>query len=452
MRKRWVIPLLSVGILAALVWGYNQYQVRRSYEIHTENQYNRAFAELSTHVDGLETQLSKSLASNSPPILMRFFSDIWRQSYAAQSDLGQLPLGTVELSRTKTFVAKVAAFTYGLAVNRDIRQKPLSEQEWRTLRDMHKTSQYISGRITALQEEMLRGSGRWTEVDRLGATSAVSEGGRGLQTNKVTKSFMMMEDGMKRLPNPDFEGNMLNFKETPHGLTGPNISMEQGKNIARQFVPGGFRMSVVFEGRNRGNFPVYVYSLSNTKAKNAAPIRVAVSVKGGHVAWMLHDRNPMGSRVSLSQAEQLAQNFLAAKGLGPVTPVARESFGNTATISLAHNDQGYVIYPELIKIQVAQDNGEIIGMEAVPFLTFHQPNRVLPRPRLNEKEIRARLNPHLKVERLRTAVILNDRYKEVPCYEATGRLDDQRYRVYLSAAGGVEEKIERISAQGTSVD
>lgn len=457
MRRRWTTPVLSVALLAALVWGYNQYQVRRGYELATENQYNRAFAELSTSVDGLNSQLSKAMVSNSPPVLMRFFSDIWRQAYTAQAALGQLPLGSVDLSRTKNFVAKAAAFTYGLAIKRDLRQKPLTEKEWTTLRDLQKTASYVSDRLATLQDRMIRGDDRWLDVDRHDTKAAV--GGQDLQTNNVTKSFMMLEDGMKRLPDPDFEGNMLNFKQTPMGLTGSSITVQQGREIARRFVPNGQRMRVTYEGRNRGDFPLYVYSLSpaatrtkGQRAEDSAPIRVGVSVKGGHVVWMLRERPVTVARLNLNQAQKRAAAFLAAKGFDKTTTVARQSFENVATFSQAHVDSGYVVYPELFKVQVAQDNGEILAMEAAPYLTFHQPNKKIAQPKLNEAQARKKLNPHLKVASMRKAVILNDRYEKVPCWEATGTAGGQRFRVYLSALNGMEEKIMRIDGQGTEME
>lgn len=452
--RRWVAPLLSLALIGSLVWGYQQFQAKRNWEIRTENQYNRAFTELSTHVDGLESQLAKAMVSNSPSILMRYFSDIWRQAQMSQNDLGQLPLASVELAGTKSFLAKVGAFTYDMAVRRDVRQKPLSEKEWQTLRGLQRQARFISGKLFSLQEEMMEGTERWLNVDRtdgLDMTTAVERSGK-LRTNKVTKSFMMLEDGLKRLPDPDFEGNMLNFKEMPRGVTGAPITVEQGRNIARRIVPNAMGMRVRYDGRIRGDMPTFMYTLTNPRRRNASPVRIALTLKGGHLAWMLKERNFGEPRLNLNEVRRRAAAFVASRGYPKMTPVSAEALDGIAVVSLACVCDGYVVYPSLVKIQVALDTGEIMGAEAVPFLTFHQSGKTYPAPQLSQASARKRINPHLKIDKMRPAVILDDRFKEVTCWETSGTMNGERFRVYINTTNGQEEKIQRVNADGVEIE
>ena len=103
---------------------------------------------------------------------------------------------------------------------------------------------------------MLDGETKWLQVDRddaRGLATAVGDPGQATGTNKVTKSFYMLEDGLKRLPEPEIEGNTLNFTEKPRGLTGAEISVEQGRQICRRMVPQGERMRISYDGRTGGN-------------------------------------------------------------------------------------------------------------------------------------------------------------------------------------------------------
>ena len=454
-RRRWLIPLLSVAFIASLFWGFQQYQAHRSWEIRTENQYNRAFSELSAHVNGLESQLAKAMVSNSPPILMRYFSDIWRGAYMSQEDLGQLPLASMELANTKNFLAKVGAYTYDMAVRRDLRQRPLSEKEWQTLKDLRQQAQHISTSLLSLQEDMLDQGDRWLDVDRVdvrGLTTAAGNRRADLENNKVTKSFMMLEDGLKRLPDPDFEGNMLNFKEKPRGLTGDQVTVEQGRKIAREFIPDSEGLRIRYDGRIRGDMTTYTYTLSDPQDEENSPVRIGVTSKGGHVAWMLKERAVDEGPLTLKQSEERAKAFLASRGYPSMTPVSTEDFANIATVSMACICDGYVVYPDLVKVQVARDNGEVLAVEAIPYLTFHRPGRSFNPPSISKAEAQKKINRHLNIEDLRPAVILDDRFKEVPCWEAIGKLDAQRYRVYINAESGQEEKIQRVNANGVEIE
>jgi len=374
----------------------------------------------------------------------------------AQEELGQLPITSVEMSRTKDFLAQVGAFTYNMATNRDIRQQKLSDKERKTLLSLHNQCKYISNQLTGLQEEMLDGETKWLQVDRddaRGLATAVGDPGQATGTNKVTKSFYMLEDGLKRLPEPEIEGNTLNFTEKPRGLTGAEISVEQGRQICRRMVPQGERMRISYDGRTRGNMATYMYTLTpKNNRQGEQQTKVAITVKGGHLAWFLKERTVTGSRLSIKEIHRRVQAFLASRGYPEMVPVATEEFDGVATVSMVCRCDGYVVYPDMIKVQCAKDNGEILGVEAITYLTFHRPKRSFPAPRLSEAEVCKGLSPNLKVDEIRQAVVMDEGFKEKTCWEVLGRADGDRYRIFLSAETGEEEKIQRIDENGLEIE
>lgn len=462
------IPLLTIALVASLVWGYSQYRSKRSWELRAENQYNKSFSELSMHVGDLETQLAKVLVSNSPPKLLKNFTDIWRQAYLSQEDMGQLPLASVELAKTKEFLAKVGAFSFNMVnqLNQNGNQKPvtvdtsnqvLSEKDWNTLSGLHRQARYLSEQLTTLQERMLESSEKWISVDRISATAMTTDVSSRLDTNKITKGFLMMEDGFERLPEPELEGNLLNIKPTPKGITGENISVEQARKIALDFIEkDSTRYRANYEGQIKGNYPLYHFRLTEEskegeKTKTADLARLAVTVKGGHIGWMLKERNVTKTSISLDEAKTRARNHLENRGYSGMTPVAVEEFRNIALVSLCPTIQQTVVYPEMIKVQVALDNGEILGTEALSYLTFHDQKRVIPSPRLSETEVKERLNKNLKLEQLKKAIILNDQFHEILCYECIGTLNRERFRLFINASSGMEERIQHINEQGVEI-
>lgn len=101
-----------------------------------------------------------------------------------------------------------------------------------------------------------------------------------------------------------------------------------------------------------------------------------------------------------------------------------------------------MIYPEEIKLQIALDNGEILGFEAMNFLTFKGAASAPAYP-LTEAQARARVNKRLKIERVRKAVILDDRFRMVATYEFKASLNKEKFLVYINAATGDEVKLIR---------
>jgi spore germination protein len=452
MKNKLIIPILLLALVIITAWGYSQFQARRQWEINAENQYQRAFEEFTNHVGNMESAMSKTLVAGSFPQSNRLLTDIWRESNSSQTNLGQLPLSSMELSRIKMLLAKVSTFSFNSAQNQLIKGNRLNNKEWNTLKNFRDQTQIIQRHLTALREQFYTNRARWLEVDRLGPIGAAGIAGSGLNSNKVTKAFLMLEDGLRRVPDIQFEGNNLGFIPKPTGLAGTNISQREAITIARRFLGPDYRRAPIqYDRVIHGGFPSYMSTVTHPQHPNRT-INLSISIKGGHVAWMLGNRAVRNARLRMTQAEQAAKAFLSRNRYPAMEAVSSEMFANIATVSLAPVRNEVIFYPELIKVQVAQDNGEILGIDAIAFLTFNDPKAPpLPTPRLRQKDIRRLLNPHLTPEKIRLVQVLDEMYNKVLCYEVSGILDDNRYLIYYNANTGKEEKLRRVDRNGNEI-
>ena len=91
MKNKLLIPILFLALICTGGWGYSQYQAKRQWEISAENQYQRAFEELTGHVNNLETQLTKSLVAASVPQFIQLMTDGWREANSCQEDIDNCP-------------------------------------------------------------------------------------------------------------------------------------------------------------------------------------------------------------------------------------------------------------------------------------------------------------------------------------------------------------------------
>jgi spore germination protein len=451
MRPRFVIPVLLLGLLVATGWGYSQYQAKRQWELNAENQYQRAFAELATHVNNLEADLSKSLVAASFIQNIRLLTNVWREANTCQENLGQLPLTSMELFGTKNLLANVGAFCFNTAQKKLIKGERVSQTEWDKLQVLRNRTRVMVNHLGNMQQNFFAARSRWSELDRLSAVGAAGMA-HNLNTNQVTKSFLMLEDGLKRAPDVAYEGNNLNFTPHPTGLTGKNVSIKDAEAITRRFLqpdyPGA---KVSYERRIGGNFPSYMMRVV-IPGRFSKELRCNVSAKGGHMVWFLSNRNVKGSRWGLDRCGVKATAFLSQKGYSDMQVVARESYANIATLTCAPRRNQVVYYPELVKVQVAQDNGAILGCDFVPYLTFHTPSQPpVPKSAYTAKQIAKKLNPNFKPEKIQRAEVLDEMYNKVSCYEVAGRQGDDRYLIYYNANNGREEKIRRIDRNGNEL-
>lgn len=453
MRRFWTLPIAALALALVGFWGYTQYVSRVRWETRAETQYQRAFIDLTNNLGGLETQLAKASVGNSPRFLRSTLADIWRLSYAAQEKLGQLPIGTVELSRMKMLLAKVAAFAYRVT-DRPSEEMRLSEEDWRTMQGFRSQARYVAGQLTSMQANIVQNNLRWVDVDRLTAGSLTAAAAyQRLGTNKLTKSLVMVENGLKRMPDPGFPESAVIFRPRPKALAGARkVTPEEGARIAARFVGGpGARINAKYLGRIRGEMPAFLYTVTPMGGRGAAT-RVGLTEQGGMVAWMLAERPVRERRQGFASAAEAAERFLRQKGFGEMALVSQEDLGTVNVVTMAPLIRGVLYYPEMVKCEVAMDNGQVIGYEGVPYLTFHDPNRSIGEARLSPAEVRKKVSPHLRIGKMRRAIVLNQDQREVLCYEVDGTMRGERFLVYLSAADGSEVKIRRVDQNGVEID
>ena len=124
------------------------------------------------------------------------------------------------------------------------------------------------------------------------------------------------------------------------------------------------------------------------------------------------------------------------------------------TCTLVPERKGVRYYPEFIKVQVAQDNGDILGCDTIAYLTFNEPAVTVQqstKPKYTKNQIKQLLNPHFKLESIQLAQVLDEMYNKVLCYQCNGTQGNDRYQIYYNCSNGREEKIRRVDQYGNEL-
>lgn len=110
------------------------------------------------------------------------------------------------------------------------------------------------------------------------------------------------------------------------------------------------------------------------------------------------------------------------------------------TVNYAYMQDDIVVYADLIKLKIALDNGEILGIETSGYLNNHT-EREEQIPVITIEEAQANLNKNLEITSSGKAIIPTEWKTEVFCYEFKGRIYDTDFLVYVNAKTGKEENI-----------
>ena len=114
------------------------------------------------------------------------------------------------------------------------------------------------------------------------------------------------------------------------------------------------------------------------------------------------------------------------------------------TINYAYHQQSesgeVTMYPDLIKLKIALDNGEILGIETTGYLNSHY-ERKLPPIKVSKEQAKQNLNQNLEIKSESLAVIPTQFQTELFCWEFKGTIEETEFLVYINAETGKEEDI-----------
>ena len=285
----------------------------------------------------------------------------------------------------------------------------------------------------------------WEEVRRRASRAL---GGREAPS---APGFDRIEDHFEQLPVIQYDGPFSDhvLQRKPKGLTGEPVSERRAEEIALEFSPLGPKGELVATAEQRVNGDVPGYRVALRRRGEEQPVAVMdVSEKGGHVVWMLALRDVKEARLSLDEAKRRAEAFLRERGFGPMAATYLSEAENQAVIPFVPEVDGVLVYPDLVKVTVALDDGEIVGFEALGYLMSHT-EREIPEPALSAAEAKERISPQLTATgEPRLAIIPLDTLEEVFTWEVPATLGSDRYLVYINALTGREERILRLVETG----
>ncbi len=183
--------------------------------------------------------------------------------------------------------------------------------------------------------------------------------------------------------------------------------------------------------------PYYDFSIDFAEEKGA---NVAISKKGGHIIYASLDRKVEENKISQEEAGEKAKEFLETHEFTNMKETYYMKEENIVTINYAYEQEGVIMYPDLIKVKVALDDGEILGIETTGYLNSHT-ERELVEEQISLEEARENINENLEITSERKAVIPTKWKSEILCYEFQGKVNDKEFLVYVNVETGREEDI-----------
>ena len=425
--------VLAAALLAAFIWGFMANKRADALEVTVENQYNRAFHEMVDYIDSIDTQLTKAQLANSPAQLATISNDIFQQAAEAKSCLGQLPTSEIQLENTAKFLSQVGDYTYVLSQNM-INGTGISDEEYKNLVSLNDYASKLKNSLTDIQSDIYSGEIKFTGTDNGGRGNIAQAAG-----GDILADLENVEKSFDEYPSLIYDGPFSEHIENQESVMlkdAPELSRDQALEKAEEFLgEGGEGLEFSNETSNTA-----VDAYTFVKSSDDSRMAVSVTKRGGFILYFLDSAAVTEEKIAVDDAIERARAFLEARGYDNMTDSYYEKTNGIATINFAYTQDGVVCYSDLIKVRVALDTGNIVGMESKGYLMNHR-TREIAAPSITAEQAREHVSKNLAVTAARLAVIPKDSLKEVLCYEFKGTFGDKNFIVYVNADNGREENI-----------
>ncbi len=400
--------------------------------VAVNNSYDRAFFELTDYVSDIDTLLSKAQLASSPAQMASISNEIFMQAAEAKSCFGELPPQNSSLENTAKFLSQVGDYTYVLSQNM-INGAAVSQEEYETLGNLNQYASELSKHLGQIKDRIYSDGASFETASAKLFTPVFAAGG------DIMTDLENVEKTLEGYPSLIYDGPFSEHIENMQSVminSASEISQEDALQKAREFL--GSRGDGLEYSGDMTNTAIEAYTFGSDR--DGTSISLGITKRGGYVLYFLENRDVNESKYDVASATESAMRFLEAHGFTDMADSYYEVRNNIATINFAYMQNGVKCYSDLVKVRVALDNGEIIGMESKGYLMNHR-EREIPGAVMTEEEAKTHVSTHLAVEGVSLAIVPKDSLKEVLCYEFKGTYMDKNFIVYINAENGREENI-----------
>ena len=396
--------------------------------------YQKSFYDTVEQVDNIDLNLSKALATSDSGALQKYLVDTAINSELAENDLQQLPLQDESKFYTTKLINQIGDYAKYLN-NKLINGEKLSEEDYQSLDRLYRANQTLKESLGRMVSDM----------GEKFSFSSMLEKGNG---NIVVEGFDELQNLSVQYPELIYDGPFsdgLNEREIK-GLKGEEISEESAREKFSQIFANYALKDVKSVGSASGDIECY-----NVQATVDGDLMYAqISKKGGELIMFSFAGSCDAVYCDGDDATKVAEEFLQSLGYEDMKPVWINLSNNVYTINFAFEQNGVIVYSDLVKVRVCAQTQTVIGLEARTYFTNHT-QRVIEKASLTKAQAVEKVSTNIEVKTARLAVVPIGQKSEKLCYEIHGEYDGSTYYVYIDATTGRQVEMFKVieSTEGT---
>ena len=423
--KARIVLYLSAVILVLGIFSIIQTVKANKYERETMITRQMALISLDEYLNNISTNLEKTIYANTPAMLSRLSTEMWREASSAKKSLSMLPTGESSLDNTYKFLSQIGEFVMSLQ-RKTARGEELSASERNQLKQLYDYCNSLNEQVQKMCYDLENGNFSFESTN-----STLLKRDDNITT--ISGSFDDVEQSISDLPSLIYDGPFSDHIEQGEakyikGLE--EITKDKGLEIAKTVCSDA---DLEYSSDENGNIPCYLYQSENCT--------VAITKLGGKPLYMLSSEYVGETSYKYEDALKNALSYLKKIGFTEL----KESYyfidDGICTINFSAVQNDIVLYPDLIKVSVSLENGKILSFDATGYISNHT-ERKIPETKISLVKARENVNDELIIIDSRVCVIPTEWKAEQYCYEFHCKTQNgQELLVYIDSESGQEDNI-----------
>lgn len=415
---------LMFAVLLCLSLGVNAAQSvrnrRLSERISTQSQ--REMSDVLAAMADIEVNLAKLLIASGASQSVTLLGETALLAQHVESGLSRLPLRYETASGAMKFAGQIGDYAMTLA-SQVSGGSMLSSDDERQLGQLLGACHELGEHLQSLSAQIAADPAMTLAQEGIALGAAEGEEAEG-------------GEGAIEYPSLIYDGPFSDGRVPGKALalTGERITREQARQAAARYA--GTTSDRVSDAADSGGlFEAFGF----TAETGAGRLSVQVTGQGGHLLWMMPERAEFAQRVGQEECLRAAVVWLADSGFGPMEPCFVQQYDGMVVANFAAVQEGVLLYPDQVKVQVSMDTGTVVGAECTQYLTNHARRESLT-PEIAETEARQMISERLDITASRLCVIPREGGERL-CWEFEGMFGGAKYLVYIDAMTGEAAEI-----------
>ena len=428
-RRNLLILLLSIALCISLAANVYLGAQRRLLITQMSTQRQRELTDIVSAMADIEVNLQKLMLASGAAQSVEILGETALLTQHVESGLSRLPMRYDAVQDAMKFAGQMGQYTLALAVQMS-EGGMLTNEDEKQLGSMLSACRELNAHLSGVGERL------YTEpVEALGRMD-------GEAAMSWPEESIAGESDIA-YPSLIFDGPFSDGRHDgpPRGLSGERVTRETARAAAARYA-GVTADSVRDAADSGGQFEAFGFAADTAHG----PVSVQVTGVGAHLLWMMPENALFEEKAPQEECLRNAQIYLADMGFGAMEPCFVQQYDGMVVANFAAVQDGVLLYPDQVKVQISMDSGTVVGAECSQYLMNHEKRKALT-PGIDAETAQQMLSSRLNVRSIRLCVIPDDAgdMGERLCWGFEGEFAGSSYWVFVDAKTGEAAKILQVA-------